>query len=104
MRTRAFVVTAAVSAVLLAAGCSSDSQPDSPKDRPAPASSSQAPQKTHAELTQECIEAVTRDALAADKAGEDDIDKPAECEALPEGEYPDAYMAGYQERNRINRG
>ncbi|MFE3387344.1 hypothetical protein [Streptomyces anulatus] len=89
--TTAIFLTATLTA------CASTPEPN----RPAPTNS--APTLSKAEITEQCVDAVAvmLSERPADFDPETDSDpKPAECNAVPEDEYLDAYMDGISQANR----
>lgn len=85
--------------VLLAAGlvsCSTATPPD------APAPSASAPQLSKAAVTERCVSAVSF--RAPDAEGSVPFEPvPAECAALSDSEYLDAYARGLREANQRGR-
>lgn len=96
MRTRT-----AATAILLAATLTACSSSDPAPEKPAATSS--APELSKAETLAQCVDAVAAmlSERPADFDPETDSDpKPAECDAVPEGEYLDAYMDGLSQHNQ----
>ncbi|MEV7871493.1 hypothetical protein AB0P17_36585 [Streptomyces sp. NPDC088124] len=104
MRIRTTTLAATLLLVTLT-GCSGDSDP-APTETATATATSTAPALSKAEITQQCIDAVAAviSQRPADFDPEADTDpQPAECDALSETDYLDAYMDGLQQSNQDGR-
>lgn len=88
-------------------GCSTASDPQTPKATPtATAAATKTPELSAAEQRAACVTAwaQTIGSRPADFDTDTDTDtEPTECEGLPEGDYTDMYMEGLQQENRAGR-
>ena len=89
--------TAAATLLVLAATLTACTTTDPAPDKPAAATSTPAP--SHAELIQQCTDAVAN--LPVGEDGEVPSDPvPAECTGLSDSDYLDAYMDGINQANQ----
>ncbi|PVD01333.1 hypothetical protein [Streptomyces sp. CS014] len=100
MRTRHTLTAVTAAALLALTGCSSQSEPDAPADKP-PASSSPTPTLS----VSDCADAVYEVDSAARDAGTDPADRlmPDPCVGLTADQYMDAIMTATQRLNQEAR-